>query len=784
MEPDNITDISTYLRQYSQELGQRILEQFPPLHAVGDSISPHIRTLLRRPFRAQATVLMGLARYWQSGLRNAIVLGEMGTGKTLMSLGAIHVHSERRPYTALAMVPPHLVNKWAREAMQTIPRLRVFFIDGFRDSKSTSSPNGIHEVRLRRGGIIRDGLSTTLSDLRLRKQFRNARERWLDKARQATLFIVGRETAKLGAAWRHVYRIPQSGPHCGHLVNPDSGQPLHKADGSRLTLDDFGDFKRSETLCHSGNKPALTRHSALWQVDRENVRRTAPIDFVGRYMDDFFDYAICDELHQLAHITAQGNALGVLASCTKHLLGLTGTLVDGYAGHLFNILFRLTPQVMRDAGYEYNASGRAAFVDEYGVMEEIETTPPRDNATSDAKTTYRVRERPGASPRLFGDCLLPHCGFIFLKDIAAHLPRYSESIVPVAMDGQLLLAYKKLEEEARAMLKHNAGNRSVVSTLMHTLLLYPNHPFGFGKLYATRWDKELRQRVRFVLTEPLELPQNVLYPKERTLLEDIRQELNEGRRCQVYAVYTKTQQRLKDILEKAGFRVALLTVKTRPSQREAWYTKRVQEGVQVVLAHPKLVETGLDLLDFPTLYFYETGHSLHTMRQSGRRSYRIGQKHAVRVKSLVYEKSAQDICLQLMGKKLLVALTTEGQFCGEGLQPSDDDESDILAAVARSLVQQHIGETAEQAWRTLRETEEALQTAGVLGNAPEAEEPMEEPPSWESTETEINLPPPPSLGGVLENALSTALVFGERPENDTRYRRRLRPEIPEQGSLF
>jgi len=51
-------------------------------------------------------------------------------------------------------------------------------------------------------------------------------------------------------------------------------------------------------------------------------------------------------------------------------------------------------------------------------------------------------------------------------------------------------------------------------------------------------------------------------------------------------------------------------------------------GVEVVICHPKLVETGLDLLAFPTLYFYETGYSLHTLRQASRRSWRIGQRHA------------------------------------------------------------------------------------------------------------------------------------------------------------
>lgn len=30
-----------------------------------------------------------------------------------MSLGAIHVHANAAPYTAVAVVPPHLVEKWA-----------------------------------------------------------------------------------------------------------------------------------------------------------------------------------------------------------------------------------------------------------------------------------------------------------------------------------------------------------------------------------------------------------------------------------------------------------------------------------------------------------------------------------------------------------------------------------------------------------------------------------------------------------------------------------------------
>ena len=117
--------------------------------------------------------------------------------------------SEGQPYTAIAMVPPHLVQKWAREAFLTIPGIRVFLIDDMRNSGDAKVPHGINEVRLKGGNIIREGLQTSLSDLRLRKQYASSRKRWLSLCHRPALFIVGRERAKLGYFWRH-----EHGPGC------------------------------------------------------------------------------------------------------------------------------------------------------------------------------------------------------------------------------------------------------------------------------------------------------------------------------------------------------------------------------------------------------------------------------------------------------------------------------------------------------------------------------------------------------------------------------------------
>jgi hypothetical protein len=73
----------------------------------------------------------------------------------------------------------------------------------------------------------------------------------------------------------------------------------------------------------------------------------------------------------------------------------------------------------------------------------------------------------------------------------------------------------------------------------------------------------------------------------------------------------------------------------------------------------------------------------------------MGQRRPVRVKFLCAEGSMQTSCLRLMGKKLLVALTMEGKFAGEGLQSIDEDD-DMLSAMARELVEQNgIGDTAD-----------------------------------------------------------------------------------------
>ena len=94
-----------------------------------------------------------------------------------------------------------------------------------------------------------------------------------------------------------------------------------------------------------------------------------------------------------------------------------------------------------------------------------------------------------------------------------------------------------------------------------------------------------------------------LYPKEKALVELVSEERKKGRRVLVYATHTGTRditERMAEFLGREGFRVAVMKAEAvPPERREAWVADRVKEGTDVMVCHPRLVQTGLDLVDFP-----------------------------------------------------------------------------------------------------------------------------------------------------------------------------------------
>lgn len=467
--------------------------------------------------------------------------------------------------------------------------------------------------------------------------------------------------------------------------------------------------------------------------------------------------------------SAQANAVGALVAATKYHLLLSGTICGGYANHVRPLIWRVNGGKMQRLGY--NWASEMPFNRDYGRIETtVRTTDGSESGASNSssrgsKTTKTERVRPGIMPTIFGDLLMEQCVFLGLAEISENLPTLEEKIVGVDMTVRQKAAYDDMAEELAAVVKDMVakGDRRLLATMLQCLLCWPDYPFDWNAvgywerpkpgsnpepMTKEKFIKSLKEAAKtgneraqsmldgdpaalgalydemlaaygkamngtFIpVTEPVNLPRNELYPKEKALLELLQAEIEQGRQCWVYVQYTgkrDVSKRIVDILRQNGITAKHLPASVSPDKREEWIAKYGREN-QVIVSHPKLVETGLDLFDkngghnFATLIFYETGYNTFTLRQASRRSWRIGQTKHCKIFYFYYNGTMQSQAMELMGKKLTASLAMEGKFSSEGLAAMGADDGGIEMALAKklsALEQADEGHTA-RAWEKIQ----------------------------------------------------------------------------------
>jgi len=642
---EDIQDMNQYLRSYSSALADAVKGSAKPLFNPGDTWDGKLYSLLRKPYQAQGDAVMGLCNLLRD-YDSALIVGEMGCGKTLIGASVPYVYENSgKPARTLVMCPGHLVKKWQREVYETVPDADARIIRQLDDLK-----------RLDRNG----------------------------EPERPDYTIVSKDRAKLGYAWRPAAIEDRDGYCC-----PDCNELLVNRDGIPVGYDYL---KRNKRFCPNCK-------GALWQADNERIRRFPLSEYVKRYLNGYFDFFIADEVHELkGGTTAQGNSFGALSSACKKTIGLTGTLLGGYADDIFYVLYRLSPASVKEEGLDYGQV--TGWMAKYGVLERVTKTYPQDNRYSKGKKGRTVLKRkPGVSPLVFSRHLLDKTVFLGLEDIADDLPPISECVHGIEMDEELAEAYQDLEGELSLAVRQALakGSKALLGTYVNALLSYPDRPFDNEPIRYPDGER--------VITVPAELPKDKVYNKERKLVELIKDGLSQGRKCFTYCQYTGRKDvtaRLQELLLDEGIDAEILRASVNPEKREEWIRRKVKSGTDVVIANPKLVQTGLDLYDFPQLTFYQTGYSIFTLRQASRRSWRIGQHRPVTVHYLYYRPTMQERAMQLMGSKLEASLAIEGKFSTEGLLALTAGE-DMTTAMAKALVDGLETEGVEQVWSKLNQ---------------------------------------------------------------------------------
>ena len=642
-------DLAEFIDTYRDAIAQRVVESYPPRYRPSDCGKP-LPPLLRTPLGAQADAIRGAALSLEEH-RGTTVVGEMGTGKTFIAASAAHLAGFRR---ILVLCPPHLTRKWKREVEETVPDARAAVVASITD---------LERLRLSHGP---GPLFAVMSRERAKLSYR-----WLPA-------VVERWATADGRLVRHEETLePFRLPCC-----PDCFEPIVDKDGLPLTRRDLARRKRTCDECGS----------ALWKADPSGPKRYPLADYVKHHLRGFFDLLIGDEAHEYkGRGSAQGIAAGILADACGKSLSLSGTLMGGYSSTLFHLLYRFSPEIRG----EFGRGEESRWIERYGF---VEHTIGRDDGESleDGRTSRRrkyrkvIRERPGLAPAALFH-LIGNSVFLRLSDVAAGLPPYEERVLLSDMETEedgtgfsQRSAYDELFRTLRKALTEllAKGSKRLLATYLQTLLAYPDG--------CTRGETVFDPETEDVLVQVPPLSEERLYPKERGLVDLVAAERLAGRRVLVYATHTGTRDitgRMEEFLSRHGFNVAVMKADAvPPERREAWVAKRVEEGVDVLVCHPRLVQTGLDLVEFPTICWYETDYSVYTMRQASRRSWRIGQTEPVQVVFMAYRNTLQADALKLVAQKLQSSLAVEGELPEDGLAAYGDDGDDLMLALARKIV--------------------------------------------------------------------------------------------------
>ena len=666
-------NLGEFIDKFRDAIARRVVESYPPLYRPSEN-GGTLPRLLRRPLGAQADAIRGAALSLKAH-RGTTVVGEMGTGKTFIGAAAAHMAGFRR---VLVICPPHLVRKWKREIEETVPLARAVIVTSITDLERLRLSVGVGP------------LFAVMSRERAKLSYR-----WMPAVNYRWATSGGRLLRKKETG--EPFRVPCC-PDCTAQIVDRDGVPLTGAV-----------LNRRKHVCVACGAP-------LWQADKSGPARYPLSDYVKHHMKGFFDLLIGDEVHEFkARGSAQGIAAGVLADVCGKSLSLTGTLLGGYASTIFHLLYRFSPEIRTDFG----RSDEGRWVKRYG-FEEVSIGKDDDDALEDGRNSRRrgyrkvTRERPGLVPAALFH-IIANTVFLRLSDVASGLPDYEEQILLSSMDTEedatgysQRSAYNKVFEELKKELSKalKSGSKRLLATYLQTLLAYPDG--------CTRGETVFDPRSGDIIVSVPPLSEERLYPKEKALVDLVAAERMAGRRVLVYVTHTGTRDitgRMEDILTRHGFRAAVMKADAvAPDKREAWVADRVKKGLDVLICHPRLVQTGLDLIDFPTICWAETDYSVYVMRQASRRSWRIGQTRPVKVVFMSYKNTLQADALKLVAKKLQSSLAVEGELPEDGLAAYGDEGDDLMMALARRVVsgdEEDEAETVEEVFAQARDAEAA-----------------------------------------------------------------------------
>lgn len=629
-----------------------------------------------------------------------LLVGQMGVGKTSLASsvaiaagGAVASalsENVRGDQVTLVVCPPHLVEKWARELRALSGNLYVSALQRHEDVKKFMAKAAKLGPGIPKVGIIKRD-ATKLGQIEPAMRWRNEP------------VALWRPDADVPPGWEDKPRVVrEQRPKC-----PGCGRTVTFIRNDREVVATKAWLKGKRECRHCGTQ--------LWQETRLNGSKPKPgerlprrnpryplAEYIQRQYPDRVHLLVWDELHEAANAdTGVGTAFSRLAGIADKVLGLTGTPFNGKASSLFNIEYVLNPSVRHrynwGPGGAKRGKAEARWVGDMGVRERVLEERPQYHPETGVYTGVKTYERPyseaaGCSPLLPAE-LLDHAIFFSLRDLDKWLPTYEESAVPVEMDDDVRAAYDRTRDQLKDYLiaRKWEGDSSFRGAYLQWNLSWPNAPFRPTEVIHNQRSPITGKVSPTTVTKLPSYGEARVFAKEQALIDLVRDELAGDRPCVVYVRQSGTkdiQPRLESLLREhiPGAVPFILRSSVAADRREKVIDAEVAKGANVVITHPDLVRTGLDLVFAPTLIHYEPVLSLPTLMQASARSYRLNQEHKTcKVIYLFYADSMEHRMIQLMSRKQRAAKLLTGDTGLTGLDAITEGEAGLEQALLQAV---------------------------------------------------------------------------------------------------
>ncbi|MDE5055331.1 helicase [Niallia taxi] len=628
---EEITDLTSYMQAHINDMINKVSEEVTPIHnPLVDPIDYRIETYKRELFPVQAHVTTAVAKKLKKN-KAVLIQGEMSTGKTTLMTAIADVLAgmgNKKGFHAALMCPPSLTKKWPEEIKEIIPQADVRVIE------KTEQIIQYHAAWTKAGRKKPDKpIFFVISFTTMRG----------DSAIVPAVSFTYKKTSNQKLENMVPYRYGFYCSSCGkaHQVvessrteTNESGEEIVIFEKRTMDEDEFGTSRR----LHNAQKPANafcsecgeslwaksvpTRYSSFkeWakherelshalkdgnerlakhiQCSQDDIpkkqgspRRLATIEYIRRKMNNFFDIALVDEIHELkSGASAQGNSLGSLAAVSKKVVGGTGTLFGGKAEDIYYTMFRLFPSLMVENGYKYSEVRK--WNEEYGVIEtttynqESETEYTNKQSRGGTKRTEKIL--PGISPFVFSKFLVQNSVLVRLVDVWPDpVELINVPTIMVDLDEDLHSHYRNMVNTFETAIDQREDGYKLYLPLTQTGIAYPDNPFSYPdfSIKTEEGDREL-------IWSPERFPEDRILNKEKKLQEIIKGEIEEGRKSIVYVRDTGSsvegrdvRPRLKNILEHIGAKVCILdTSSTSTNKRSEWLKKKIdKEGYDVCI---------------------------------------------------------------------------------------------------------------------------------------------------------------------------------------------------------